>query len=95
MRNTYIEYIPEVQEDSPDYNMSIEHDILDSKIQSSAIINDLTYPGPDGKMFIFKRNLTLYLAQTKLNKAISDHVCFTSEILDSVVFRLGWPKRSI
>jgi hypothetical protein len=62
--------------------MSTEHDILDSKIQSSAIINDPTYPGPDGKMFIFKRNLTLYLAQTKLNKAISDHVCFASEILD-------------
>ena len=33
-------------------------------------------------MFIFKRNLTLYLAQTKLNKAIADHVCFASEILD-------------
>jgi hypothetical protein len=74
--------IPEVPGDSPDYNMSTEHDILDSKIQSSAIINDPTYPGPDGKMFIFKRNLTLYLAQTKLNKAISDHVCFASEILD-------------
>jgi hypothetical protein len=28
-------------------------------------INDPTYPGPDGKMFVFKRNLALYLAQTK------------------------------
>jgi hypothetical protein len=82
LRGTYIEYIPEVPEDSPDYNRSIEHDILDSKIHESAVINDPTYPGPDGKMFIFKRNLTLYLAQTKLNKAISDHVCFASEVLD-------------
>ena len=82
MRNTYIEYIPEVTEDSPDYNMNTERDILGSKIQASAAINDPTYPGPDGKMFIFKRNLTPYLAQTKLNKAISDHVCFASEVLD-------------
>jgi hypothetical protein len=82
LRNTYIEYIPEVTEDPPDYNMNTERDILDSKIQASAAINDPTYPGPDGKMFIFKRNLTLYLAQTKLPKAISDNVCFASEILD-------------
>jgi hypothetical protein len=83
LRNTYIEYIPEVTEDSPDYNMNTERDILDSKIQAPAAINDPTYPaGPDGKMFIFKRNLTLYLAQTKLPKAISDNVCFASEILD-------------
>jgi hypothetical protein len=58
VRHIYIEYIPEVPEDcSPDYNMNTEHDIIDSKIQSSATINDPTYPGPDGKMFIFKRNL--------------------------------------
>jgi hypothetical protein len=37
--------------------MNTERDILDSKIQASATINDPTYPGPDGKMFIFKRNL--------------------------------------
>jgi hypothetical protein len=62
--------------------MGIENDILDSKIDASENINDPTYPGPDGKMFISKRNLTLYPAQTKLPKAISDSVCFASEILD-------------
>ena len=62
--------------------MSTENNILDSKIHASEAINDPTYPGPHGKMFIFKRNLTLYLAQTKLNKVIADHVCFASEILD-------------
>ena len=41
-----------------------------------------TYPGPGGKMCIFKRNLTLYLAQTKLPKAIYDSVSFASEVLD-------------
>jgi hypothetical protein len=33
-------------------------------------------------MFIYKRNLTLYLAQTKLPKAVYDSVSFASEILD-------------
>ena len=80
--DTNIEYIPEVTEDSHDYNMSTENNILDSKIHAPETINDPTYPGPNGKMFTFKRNLTLYLAQTKLNKAIADHVCFASEILD-------------
>jgi hypothetical protein len=32
-------------------------------------------------MFIYKRNLTPYLAQTKLPKAVYDHVSFASEIL--------------
>jgi hypothetical protein len=73
--DTYIEYIHEETDNSHDYNMGIEDDILDSKIHASANINDPTCPGPDGKMFIFKRNLTLYLAQTKLPKAISDSVC--------------------
>jgi hypothetical protein len=83
LRDTYIEYIPEVPEDSPDYNRSIEHDILDPKIHESAVINDPTYyPGPDGKMFIFKRNLTLYLAQTKPNKAISEHGSFKANPLE-------------
>ena len=54
--------------------MSTENDILDSKLHASATINDPTYTGPHGKMFIFKRNLALYLAQTKLNKEIADHV---------------------
>jgi hypothetical protein len=44
-------------------------------------INDPTYPGPDGKMFVFKRNLTPYLAQTKLPKAVYDHVSFASQVL--------------
>ena len=62
--------------------MSTENDILDPKLHASANINgDPTYPGPDGKMFIFKGNLTLYLAQTKLPKAVYDHVSFASEIL--------------
>jgi hypothetical protein len=49
--------------------MSTENEISDSKINASANINDTTYPGPHGKMFIYKRNLTLYLAQTKLPRA--------------------------
>jgi hypothetical protein len=32
-------------------------------------------------MFIFKRNLTPYLAQTKLPKAVYDHVGFASQVL--------------
>jgi hypothetical protein len=58
--DTYKEYIPEVTEHSHDYNMSTENEILDSKTNASANINDPTYPGPHGKMFIYKRNLTLY-----------------------------------
>jgi hypothetical protein len=61
--------------------MSTEDDILDSKLKASDNINDSTYPGPDGKMFIFKRNLTPYLAQTKPPKAVYDHVSFASQVL--------------
>jgi hypothetical protein len=46
--------------------MNTENVILDSKPMASDNTNDPTYPGPDGKMFLFKRNLALYLAQTKL-----------------------------
>jgi hypothetical protein len=62
--------------------MSTENEILDSKINASSNINNPTYPGPHGKMFIYKRNLTLYLAQTKLPKAVCDSVSFASEVLD-------------
>jgi hypothetical protein len=62
--------------------MTTENKILDSKTSASANINDPTYPGPDGKVFIFKRNLTPYLAQTKLPKAIYEHASFASEVLD-------------
>jgi hypothetical protein len=41
--------------------MNTERDILDSKIQASATTNGPTYPGPDGKMFIFE---TLYHASS-------------------------------
>jgi hypothetical protein len=61
--------------------MSTESEILDPKLKASDNINDPTYPGPDGKMFIFKRNLTLYLAQTKLPKSVYDHVSFASQVL--------------
>jgi hypothetical protein len=61
--------------------MSTENEILDSKINASANINDPTYPGPHGKTPIYKRNLTLYLAQTKLPRAVYEHVSFASEIL--------------
>jgi hypothetical protein len=61
--------------------MNTENGILDPKLKASDNINDPTYPGPDGKMFIFKRNLTLYLAQTKLPKAAYDHVSFASRVL--------------
>jgi hypothetical protein len=53
--DTYKEYIPEVTEHSHDYNMSTENEILDSKINASANTNDPTYPGPNGKMFIYKK----------------------------------------
>jgi hypothetical protein len=43
--------------------MSTENEILDSKINASANINDPTYPGPHGKMVIYKRNHALYFAQ--------------------------------
>jgi hypothetical protein len=79
--HTSKEYIPEVTEHPHDYNMSSENEILDSKINASANINDPTCPGPNGKMFIYKRNLALYLAQTKLPKAVCDSVSFASEIL--------------
>jgi hypothetical protein len=62
--------------------MSTENEILDSKINASANINNPTYPGPHGKMFICNRNLTLYLAQTKPPKAVYDSVSFgASEVL--------------
>jgi hypothetical protein len=61
--------------------MTTENEISDSKINASANINDPTYPGPHGKMFIYKRSPTLYLAQTKLPKAVYDSVSFASEIL--------------
>ena len=85
--DTYKEYIPEVTEHPHDHNTSTEneicHKILDPKTSASANINDPTYPGPHGKAFIYKRNLTLYLAQTKLPKAVYDSVSFApSEILD-------------
>jgi hypothetical protein len=59
----YFEYIPEVTEMLPhDYNMSTENKILDPKTSASANINDPTpYPGPNGKMSIYKRNLALCL----------------------------------
>jgi hypothetical protein len=69
------EYIPEVTEHPHDYNMSTENEILGPKTSASADINDPTaYPGPHGKIFTYKRNLTLYLAQTKLPKAVCDSV---------------------
>jgi hypothetical protein len=64
--------------------MGTENEILGPKISAAANTNDPTYPGPDGKMLIFKRNLTPHLAQTKLPKAVCDSVSFApaSEILD-------------
>jgi hypothetical protein len=61
--------------------MSTENEILDPKPRAPDNTNDPTYPGPDGKMFISKRNLTLYPAQTKLPKAVYDHVRFASQVL--------------
>jgi hypothetical protein len=55
--DTHIEYIPGVTEHPHDYNMTTENEILDPKINASANINDPTYPGHHGKMFIYKRNL--------------------------------------
>jgi hypothetical protein len=61
--------------------MNTENDILDPKLKASDNTNDPTYHGPDGNVFICKRNLTLYLAQTKLPKAVYDHVSFASQAL--------------
>jgi hypothetical protein len=33
--------------------MNNENDILDPELEASDNINDPTYPGPDGKMFVF------------------------------------------
>jgi hypothetical protein len=73
--------LPRVPDDPHDQNMSTENEIFDSKLSASDNINDPTYPGPDGKLCIFKSNLTLYLAQTKLPKAVYDHVSFASQVL--------------
>jgi hypothetical protein len=42
--DTHKEYIPEVTEHPHDYNMSTENEILDSKINASANINDPHLP---------------------------------------------------
>ena len=41
--------------------------------RSVAAVNDAYYPGPGGKMYSWKRNLSLALAQTKLPKKIYDN----------------------
>jgi hypothetical protein len=52
--------------------MSTENEVLDQRLKPSGPINDPAYPGPNGKMFIFKINLTPRLAQTNLPKAVCD-----------------------
>jgi hypothetical protein len=45
--------------------------------------NDPTYPGPDGKMFTWKRDVALHLAQTRLpKKSVHEHIDLGSEIFD-------------
>ena len=63
--------------------MSTENEIFDSKPNASDNINDPTCPGLDGWQndYLKERNLALYLAQTKLPKAVYDHVSFASQFL--------------
>jgi hypothetical protein len=62
--------------------MSQTGSIQGAKIGSYNNMNDPTYPGPDGKMFTWKRNVALHLVQTRLPKSIYEHIGLGSKIFD-------------
>ena len=62
--------------------MSQTGSIQGAKIGSYNNMNDPTYPGPDGKMFTWKRNVALHLAQTRLPKSVYEYIDLGSEIFD-------------
>jgi hypothetical protein len=62
--------------------MSYNNDTKIARPSGSNNVNDPTYPGPTGRMFIFKKNITLYLATTRLPKSVYDHVDFASDVFD-------------
>jgi hypothetical protein len=62
--------------------MSQTGSIQGAKIGSYNNMNDPTYPGPEGKMFTWKRNVALHLAQTRLPKSVYEYIDMGSEIFD-------------
>jgi hypothetical protein len=54
-------------------SMSQTGSIQGAKTGSYNNMNDPTYPGPDGKMFTWKRNVALHLAQTRLPKSVYEY----------------------
>ena len=62
--------------------MSQTGSIQGAKIGSYNNMNDPTYPGPEGKMFTWKRNVALHLAQTRLPKSVYEYIDLGSEIFD-------------
>ena len=62
--------------------MSQTGSIQGAKIGSYNNMNDPTYPGPDGKMFTWKRNVALHLAQSRLPKSVNEYIDLGSEIFD-------------
>jgi hypothetical protein len=62
--------------------MSQTGSIQGAKIGSYNNMNDPTYPGPDGKMFTWKRNVALHLAQTRPPKSVYEYIDLGSEIFD-------------
>jgi hypothetical protein len=62
--------------------MSQTGSIQGAKIGSYNNMNDPTYPGPDGKMSTWKRNVALHLAQTRLPKSVYEYIGLGSEISD-------------
>jgi hypothetical protein len=62
--------------------MSQTGSIQGAKIGSYNNMNDPTYPGPDGKVFTWKRNVALHLAQTRLPKSVYEYIGLGSEIFD-------------
>jgi hypothetical protein len=62
--------------------MSYNNDTKIAQPSGSNNVNDPTYPGPSGRMFVFKKNITLHLATTRLPKSVYDHVDFASDVFD-------------
>jgi hypothetical protein len=53
LSNILKEHIPIVSAELGDYNTNTENDIVGPKPKAPRNSNDPTYPGPDGKIFIF------------------------------------------
>jgi hypothetical protein len=78
--------------------MSQTGSIQGAKIGSYNNMNDPTYPGPDGKVFAWKRNVALHLAQTRLPRSVYEYIDLGSEIFDlprHPLTRLQRPRSSL